>query len=51
MRPLMNECPEDFFFALALLDDEDLSISDDDLLLLEEDYADLSKTIKSSPRE
>jgi hypothetical protein len=50
MNNLMNHI-EEYYLTLALMDDESLSISDDDLLLLAEDYADLGKITKSSPKE
>lgn len=50
MNHLMNHI-EEYYLTLALMDDEDLSISDDDLLLLAEDYADLGRITKFSPKE
>ena len=40
-----------YYYALALLDDEDLTMSDDDLLLIAEDYADLNRVTNSSAEE
>ena len=42
MNPLIKVRIEDYYYALTLLDNEDLSISDEELLLLAEDYADLN---------
>ena len=42
---------EEYYLTLALMDDENLSISDDDFLLLAEDYADLDRISKSSLEE
>ena len=42
MNPLIKVSIEDYYYALTLLDNEDLSISDEELFLLAEDYADLN---------
>ena len=42
---------EEYYLTLTLMDDENLSISDDDFLLLVEDYADLDRISKSSLEE
>ena len=42
MNPLIKVRIEDYYYALTLLDNEDLSISDEELFLLAEDYADLN---------
>ena len=47
MESTLNQGMETYYFALALMENEDISISDDDLLLLAEDYADI-KHITSS---
>ena len=52
MNPLKHATSiQTYYYALALLDDEDLTMSDDDLLLIAEDYADLNRVTNSSAEE
>ena len=51
MNSQNNASIQSYYYALALLDDEDLSMSDDDLLLIAEDYADVKHLANSSAKE
>ncbi len=51
MEQLKNASMATYYLALALMENEDSSINDDDLLLLAEDYATNKHIVSSSAEE